>query len=60
MRIRGRFYYAFEKPSSGGGSSAVSEIDEHALIPKHIQSIIVLRIVGPMYVPAGPLFAHSN
>jgi hypothetical protein len=46
--------------SSGGGSSAVSEIDEHALIPKHIQSIIVLRIVGPKYVPAGPLFAHSN
>ena len=45
---------------SGGGGSAVSENDEHAPNPKHIQSIIVQRIVGPNYVLADSLFAHSN
>jgi hypothetical protein len=41
-------------PSGGckiGGGSAVSEIDEHATNPKQIQSIIVLRIVGPITIP---------
>jgi len=33
------------------GGSAVSEIVEHATNPKHIQSIIVLRIVGPITIP---------
>jgi hypothetical protein len=47
-------------PSGGGGSAVSAEIDEHAPNPKHIQSVIVLRIVGPKHVPAGPLFAHSN
>jgi hypothetical protein len=35
---------------SGGGGSAVSENDEHALNPTHTQSIIVLCIVRPKYV----------
>ena len=41
-------------PSGGGkigGGAAVSEIDEHATNPKHIQTIIVLRIVGPVTIP---------
>jgi hypothetical protein len=41
-------------PSGGGkigGGAAVSEIDEHATNPKHIQTIIRLRIVGPVTIP---------
>jgi len=41
-------------PSGGGkigGGAAVSETDEHATNPKHIQTIIRLRIVDPIPIP---------
>jgi hypothetical protein len=43
-------------PSGGGkigGGSVVPEIGEHAPNPKHIQSIIVLRIVGSITIRTG-------